>query len=422
MRTRNVIIIILALTVLGVVAYFLFLRSSSPVGTVPGGQTGTLPAAPGGSGVGQTLPGGQSASGAAALVNVLDSGPVAAYFVNASGTAILVRPDGTIVAIASGQSSSLSSSSISNLIAAVFSRDGRKIAISSGNVQNPQTSIFDTAARSWTQLSMGTLSPAWSPSDMRLAYLRDNGDGTETLGTLDFSKTKPAPVALGTFYVQDMVLDWPAPGTILLSGRPSAYAQNSILAFDIAKKTLAPIVVARGGAYAVWGGSTSTVRGLGFSTTQTQLGGHLQLIDLNGDALQNFSFLTLPSKCVFGLAAMPVASSSVASSSAAATSTSSQSASSSRTLSLSPSQSIYLYCGVPRDQATLSYYPLPDAYAERSIFTSDDIYRIDTGNGRIDAVLSGEAQGFDVTGPHVFGNAFYFINRYDQKLYSVALP
>jgi hypothetical protein len=228
----------------------------------------------------------------------VDAGPVAGYFASSTGVTTVVRTDGTILSVANGQTISLSSSSIGDFISTAFSFDGRKIAMTSGSVSNPQTSIFDTQSRTWTQLSMGMLSPAWSPLDYRLAFLRDGGTGSESLNVIDLSKTRPAPTVLGTWFVQDMELQWNMPGTIMLSGRPSAFDNTSVLAFNLVKATIAPVVVSRAGFSAIW--NAVPQMGLAFGTTPAQRGGHLQLIDATGAVFQNLSFLTLPSKCAFG--------------------------------------------------------------------------------------------------------------------------
>jgi len=80
-----------------------------------------------------------------------------------------------------------------------------------------------------------------------------------------------------------------------------------------------------------------------------------------------------------------------------------------------------LYCAVPRDQATLSYYDLPDAYEQNQIFTSDDLYRVDTTTGHIDTLFSDQAQNFDMTDVSIVGSSAFFVNRYDQKLYAVRI-
>src|SRR5207253_648348 len=105
---------------------------------------------------------------------------------------------------------------------------------------------------------------------------------------------------------------------------------------------------------------------------------------------------------------------------AAANATSSRTSSSSALAARLPAYTFFLalYCGVPRDQDTLAYYLLPDAYEQGSVMTVDDIYRVDVTTGHIDPVLKGSPQAFDVTNVRAVGAKLFFMNRYDQKLYS----
>jgi len=80
-----------------------------------------------------------------------------------------------------------------------------------------------------------------------------------------------------------------------------------------------------------------------------------------------------------------------------------------------PSLTTFLYCAVPRDQATPSYYPLPDAYAQDSISTEDNIYQINTATGIVATLFSDSSQNFDVADPNIFGGKFYFIDRYTRS-------
>ena len=420
---RRNFIIIAGILVVGIVGYLLlrqFSGSGVSQNTGTQGQYGSLPstgafAGSGQNGGSQGASAGQATQGSSqnALLTVVDASPVLAYFPTASGTVLAVRPDGSVVTFANGGVSVLSTSSMSNVSDAVFSHDGRKVVVMSGYSQSMKASVFDTVLRTWTQLPLGISSPSWSPTDYRFAYLRDNGDGSASLMTWDAGKAKSSPVTLATLYVQDMGVQWVSPGTIILLSRPSAYANGSILSFDTLQRTIAPVIISRPGLDAIW--STSPFEGLAFSAAQASRGGHLQLVDGAGAVLQNLTFITFPSKCTFAQAMM-------AASSSPSTATSSVKASTSAAALIKAAPYVFytaLYCGVPRDQNTLAYYPLPDAYNERQISTMDDIYRINISNGHIDPILVGSPQGFDVSDVRVAGNKIFFINRYDSKLYSV---
>jgi len=101
----------------------------------------------------------------------------------------------------------------------------------------------------------GALSPVWAPSGYQLAYLRDSGNGQESLSLVTMGKSKTSQATLGSFYVQDMALSWPSVNTIVFSGRPSAYADSPIFLFNIKAKTLSSFTGDQSGSYATFGGS-----------------------------------------------------------------------------------------------------------------------------------------------------------------------
>jgi hypothetical protein len=56
-----------------------------------------------------------------------------------------------------------------------------------------------------------------------------------------------------------------------------------------------------------------------------------------------------------------------------------------------------------------------------ALFTSDDIYKINTATGATDALFSDQTQNLDTSDLKIFNNTLFFINRYDQKLYGLVL-
>ena len=186
-RYLYIILAVVVVLVAGAVVYFIFFNQAQPV---PGatGTPGALPAGGTQNGTVGTLPSGgiaTSTPSASAKFGVVSGEPVFAYFVDTQNDVVIVEPDGTIARITDGQPTSLSSSKIDNLITAGFSRDGTRVLVNFGNSANPQTSIFDLAVKAWMPLAVGILSPVWSPNDHRIAYLKANTGGGETLATLD---------------------------------------------------------------------------------------------------------------------------------------------------------------------------------------------------------------------------------------------
>jgi hypothetical protein len=69
----------------------------------------------------------------------------------------------------------------------------------------------------------------------------------------------------------------------------------------------------------------------------------------------------------------------------------------------------------------LSKSAVPDEYYKRGIFTSDDIYKIDLEEGTASLLLS-SSKNFDVQNPVLFGGTLFFLNRSDNKIYSLEIP
>jgi hypothetical protein len=73
-------------------------------------------------------------------------------------------------------------------------------------------------------------------------------------------------------------------------------------------------------------------------------------------------------------------------------------------------------CGVPDNISS----QLPDSYLKKAHFTVDTLYsfKLDGKEKRIWS-SSSYGPGLDIIKPQKIGTALYFINRYDNKLYSL---
>lgn len=419
---RRLAIIIVVIIVVAAIAFgvwwFFFGGSGQLAPSSPSGTTGSLPqtgtqgngtGTQGTNGTGGTsgFPTGNAtgtagAAGTAAAVKsfgVAFAGPVFDYFVDPQNNIIVVGPDGTIIKVAGGASSTLSSTPIQNLVSAAFSYDGKKVLVSFGDPTDPQSSIFDVAAKAWTPLPQGIVSPRWSPSDYRIAYLA-NGT-TTSLFTLDTVNPKKAATVLLTLYAQDLALSWVTKTQMVLAGRPNTFAPNDILLFDTARGTLTPIAYEQNGAESIWTGPSSSTPTLGLVFGKNGGGYSLQLEDANGVVSETMTFLTLPSKCVFNIERDVAATSS-----SAATSTATYPA---------------LYCGIPRDASGFSSARLPDSYDQMALFTSDDFYRVNAATGAVTPLLADPSQNFDIFRPKAFNGSLFFIDRYTEALYGLSL-
>ncbi len=375
-------------------------------GTTGSGGNGTTTTGSGSSGT--TGPGGTSASAGTGVqaFGMLSNDPVLDYFVGAGNTITAIEPTGEIVSIAGGQSTTINSSTINDIISASFSYDGRKILVSFGDPANPQSSVFDIISETWTALPQGLQSPRWSSSSYQIAYFSTTAGGKLALSILNAANLKTAPSTLLTLAASDLDLQWVSKNQFVLSDKPTSYDNGSIWLFNAQTNALSALVYEAPGLEGLWSNNTSTPYGLVFFDGPAGQSPTLQLQALYGNApTQALSLLTLPSKCLFNTEPTP------SSTALAATSTATKAAGSSTYLAL--------YCGIPRTSSGFSSARLPDDYETMALFTSDDIYKINTATGDTQVLWSDQTQNMDVSDMKLFNGTLFFINRYDQKLYGL---
>jgi hypothetical protein len=196
--------------------------------------------------------------------------------------------------------------------------------------------------------------------------------------------------------MEDMTLQWPNKNAIIISDKPSAFTTGSIWLFNVSSQTLSTISYEALGAESLWNASGSA---LIFSAGSNNAGGSLIFQNAAGTQ-KKFSFLTLPSKCAFG-------PSSVATSITASTT----------------NQTSMIYCAAPVDQNTFSIVRLPDEYDQKVYFSDDAFYSINSDTESLNEIFSFSEAGenLDATQMKIFNNILFFINRYDQKIYALAL-
>ncbi|HVM77312.1 MAG TPA: hypothetical protein VMU07_04125 [Candidatus Paceibacterota bacterium] len=440
----GVIVAIAAVAVIGLFIWKQF--GSAAPGSVGTGTTGSLPSTgtQGSSGgtSGGTNTGGSGSTGSssdAGQTNVpggpgivagsfgsLSNDPVLAYAVLPTNTVMALEPNGVVATITNGQTSYLSSSTAANVIGGSFSADGKKALLTfNANSNVPQTSIFDVSSSKWTALPQGMESPVWSPvkGDSRIAYFAEGKSGTETLSTIDTANPKKSPVNLLTLHANDLTIQWVGPTQFILADKGTDYTPGSILSFDSSQGTITPVTTDIFGLETLWStvSKNNPTLGLLFIAGNGGVGGSLQLINAAKGTPQSLAVTTLPAKCGFGLATSTVPAAAATSTGAnAATSTGGTAKTTSTATAAAPASTNYLalFCGIPHDQNALSLAHLPDDYNQMALFTSDDIYEINTQNGAITVLWSTTSQHMDVTDVSTVGGAVFFINRYDNKLYT----
>lgn len=403
-RIPIVILIVLAAVAALALGYFLSIPRIAPVvpGTTPGGglppvgvSSGTRPSTitPTIGSSTETLTN-QNLS----LLKVVGSEPVVGYYADDHGTIVVVGPMGSVSKVSGGTTLSFSPATTTAVTDTSFSDDGSELLVAFGQPAAREYSVFDVQNKKWTRLAPQIRSASWSSSSSSLVYLFDDGSALD-LATLDVSRQEQKPKTIARLHVQDVEVLRSSTSAVLLADRGSALALGSLWSFDVKKGALAPLVLNRGGFSVSWDRVSNRGLLLSRDPNGTQ---ELALINGVGDVVRRFSFLTIPSKCVFAAPARtpPLATTS------------------SEQLATTAGD---LYCAVPADQERLKASTLPDDYNKRALSLSDNIYRVKLSDGTLEALFDGAGTSIDAQNLSAVGNALYFINRYDGRLYLLPL-
>ena len=214
------------------------------------------------------------------------------------------------------------------------------------------------------------------------------------LSIVNTANLKSGVATLLTLHANDLSLQWLNKSTFILSDKPSVNNNGSIWLFNSQGGGLTPLVFEESGLEGIWSHGTKTT-GLVFSDSPSGQSQPLLLESVSTSlSSRSLTFSTLPSKCLFNND-----SSSTATSSAY----------------------LALYCGIPRPSSNFASAHLPDDYNMMALFTSDDIYKVNTVNGQTQTLWSSQSQNVDASNLKIFNNTLFFVNRYNQELYGLVL-
>ena len=271
MKPKNFLYILIAIAIIAIIAFIVyqFIPRGSGTLTTGTGQTGSLPSVvsgqfPSSSQTTQTPTvntfntSGVNAS--SSQFGVISNDPALDYFVDAANTVTLIKTDGTVESIANGKTTAIGSSTISNVVSAALSYDGKKVLEVSRVGTTTQSNVLDLASQVWTSLPDNIQNSVWSPINYQIAYLAPSNSGAETLMTIDEARTPNAkPISITLLGMEDMLLQWPNENTIAISDRPSAYTTGSVWLLTISSKTLSSVVYENLGTESLWNASGSAL-------------------------------------------------------------------------------------------------------------------------------------------------------------------
>lgn len=249
---------------------------------------------------------------------------------------------------------------------------GASVLIEGGGAQNPFFSVLNAAERSNKFLPLGATSAAWSPDGKEIAFLKNQ---TLNIFTVASGKSR----LLSGLNMTDVLLEWKKPKEIYIGSRPAAGILGRWWTYSLDKKTLRPLTEELPGLTVRW--SNDGQYALEFSNQADSQGNNLTLLKNNAPSI-GLRVISLPEKCA-------------------------------QTAAL-------IYCG---ELSGADAKLLPDAYYQHQ-FGGDNIARIDTADFASKKIIffgENAKQTLDVYHPTVVGPFLYFLNRSDNKIYSLVL-
>lgn len=360
---KKLLVIVVVIFVLAAAAYFGW-RYFAP----SNGRPGETPAP-----TGSPLP-----SGASAALRPLSPEGIAGYWVSRQNSTVYYMTNkGEIFRILlGGEAQPVSDQPIENVFSLTPSPDGLNALVAFGSRNEPFFTVFSAARPSWQPLPPGTKAAAWDPEGTRLALIAEtNGRSALYVFSLaDQKLTEVMPLAL-----EDVRLSWPRQDELYFADRPSIEHFGSLWLLNVTAKTLRRVIRDEPGLMVQW--SENGGNALKFSAPERAW--MLAVIDSLGRIQARFTLgVTIPDKC---FAADPL-----------------------------------FYCAVPQQSSPRDVWP--DGYLKRAFYTEDSLFLWDAETNRLTELFNASQGTIDATMLTAFQDKLFFVNRYDDRLYELALP
>jgi hypothetical protein len=305
-------------------------------------------------------------------LSILINSPIFEYWFNAKEDSLyFANLDGQIIRINNDNTRQLVSSQILNNLHSIKTSNDGSLALAEFNYpQMPTLSIFSTGSTNWQPLPFDTISASFSPDSKKIAYTDKDNLNILYLASQNTSK------------IQEMSqiglrLNWLKDSELLFHSDPSVETMGYIYSFGLEQKTLETLINGEYGLDINWAQDGD----LGIKLSTIERKPRLSLIDNFGNTTANLTFLSMPEKCLI--------------------------------------ESQKVYCGVPKN--IRSGITLPDDYYKKAEYFIDDIFVIDLSEKTVSKIFDGDEVALDIHNLRIKDESLLFINRYDNKLYSLKL-
>jgi hypothetical protein len=303
-------------------------------------------------------------------LSVVVDTPVSDFWMdNSDQTLYTITSGGVVTATPHGGSKEVAYSGDGRpLLTAQASDRGDLVILTTGNQKSPTISVINLFTKKRIFLPIQAKNASWHPNGKDVLFLRD-GDSRNAAGMYSLNVAKESFSLISPMSLLDVKIFPKSSKSVLLISPSSKDSDSPALLFDLTTKKFSEFIPRRGGLQVSW----SLAGKYGLTSSYPN---NMSLISDKGEVA--ISSATLPQKC----AMLETAA----------------------------------VCGVPDKIAS----QLPDSYLKKAHFTIDTIYafQLDGKEKRIWS-SSSYGPGLDILNPKKIGTSLYFINRYDNKLYSL---
>lgn len=377
----KILIIIGIIFGVGLIIYFIWNKITGEPRTAPDGETTSrLP-------IGGTVNGGGTTNGGvisktSSLKKLSDQKVFDFWITENTGEIYYLNPLGEVFAAKDGPDLEVAEQNVEVLNLIEVAPAGRKILAAFGDPQNPQWAIFDVIDKVWRPLPQEVINATWSENDEKIIALIRSG-GEINLVEADLTKTPPAyKTFLRNFAMKDVRLISNLPQKVLIVEKSSVAYESRLWQFDLKTLNFNLLVSPQAGLEFK---PSSPKKEMFF---QFKSPGELVILDNRLNLIANeFSFITLPQKCT-------------------------------------TKNTSTVYCFEP--QNLTEKIILPDHYFQKKFYSIDNLsFGIFEEYEGFETIISSGKNNIpplDGYNPQIAGDKLYFINRYDNFLYSLTLP
>lgn len=378
----KIALVAIIILIIGLIIYFVWSALATPAPEtsipVPGGSS--LPAASSTSSEtgNQIREGNQPGNGETPLTLVkISENQVFDFWTDIQTKEIYyLNPEGRIFSGKNGPDLEISRQSLNAPNSIEISPNGQRVLAAFGDPRLPQWGIFDVIDESWRPLPDNILKTTWGEnSDILVGFVKNGAN--INLSSINLAQSQPVyKIISKDLRFEDISLELLSPQNLAISENPSVDYLGRIWNLNLKDLSLSQMFSPENGLIM----KLSTDKKIIFVFSPAN--GFRILNAANLGLATPVPFSTLPSKC-------------------------------------SPDSSI-VYCFVPENLPENTV--MPDDYFQKKIHTNDVLYKIDIPNDEVSRVsFLGNAGSIDAKNPVVNAGNLFFINLYDNSLYSLAI-